>query len=145
MTKYVARLNGEIIGKRTSVSRTYSHAIAVQRVEEYARRQAYDYKVTKTDRSNFNYYTEIAEGRSPYQHTTDEVVRASGLIDGGFDAYAARLRDRAIASFEAGKANGHYEPFVAAWAGRLDLAHKAVSQHTGEWCRLIAIVEAEVA
>jgi hypothetical protein len=34
MTKYVARLNGTIVGKRTTKGRTYTHAIVVAQASE---------------------------------------------------------------------------------------------------------------
>lgn len=142
-TKYVAKWNGVIVGKRITQDRTYSHAIVVQNVEEAHRAAAYNYAATATDRSNFEYYTRIAEGRSQFKHTAEEVVEASIKIDGGYEAYIGRVRERMITWFEEKKAKGYFEPCVAAWAGRLDLAAKAVSQHTGPKRKLIGIVEAE--
>jgi hypothetical protein len=37
-TKYVARVNGAIVGKRTTKDRTYTHAIVVSRVDHEGRR-----------------------------------------------------------------------------------------------------------
>lgn len=151
-TKYVARLNGKIVGKRTTANRTYTHAIVVQRVEEYARNAAYNRGADwiKSDRKNFAYFVEkAAAGVSHHHYWGDEATRAAAhaadvaKVAAGIDAYLEAQRQASIASFEKGLAGGRYEPFVAAWAGRLDLAQKAVGQHTGEWCRLVAIVPAE--
>lgn len=57
--KYVAKLDGKIVGTRTTKNRTYSHAIIAQRDEAKARDAAYNYKPTKTDRSNFDYHVSI--------------------------------------------------------------------------------------
>ena len=153
-TKYQARHDGVVVGTRTTKERTYTHAVVVQRVEEAARNSAYNFKPADHDRSNFDYYTAIATQGVAHEHVRPMPWRAepdlkvladaTANIEGGFDAYVARLRAKAIADFEARKAKGSFDPFVAAWAGRLDLAHKAVAAHTGAWCKLIAIVEAEV-
>ena len=154
-TKYIAKHEGKIVGKRTTKDRTYTHAIVVQDVEEAARKAAYNYTSNKTDSSNFEYWSVLTkQGRlhphlsASYHsdaHVAAEVAKAQAIIDGGFDAYVRRLRERAIAGFEKRKADGGFEPFVVAWAGRLDLAQKAAAQHTWASRKLIAIVPAEIA
>jgi len=154
-TKYVARLNGTIVGRRTTKGRTYTHAIIVQSIEEASRKDAYEYRPTKTDRSNFDYYSRIVAQGIEGEHVCVNSWRtepdlkaladAKAKIEGGFDAFIARKRAEQIAAFEHWKAQGGYEPRVAAWAGRLDLAQKAVGSHTGTHCKLVAIVLAEVA
>jgi hypothetical protein len=154
-TKYIARLDGKIVGRRTTKARTYTHAIVVQRIEELARKDAYEYTATKEDRRSFDYYTAVAarttETQVPhpagfnYTSSASEIADAKQRIEGGFDAFIARKRADYIERFEAHKAKGGFEPQVAAWAGRLDLAQKAVGQHTHGGCRLVAIVPAEEA
>lgn len=158
-TNYIARLDGEIVGKRSTKNRTYSHAIVAQDVEDAQRAWAYDYKADKTDRSNFDYYSSIVRDGAKHRHFTydtpeqiaTQIADAQAKVEGGFDAYAARLREAAIASFEEKKANGGFAPYVIGWAGRRDLADKAARQQIGAggWGphtrKLVAIVEAEVA
>lgn len=153
-TNYVARLEGKIVGKRSTASRTYSHALVVQNVEEFARKRAYGYTSTDTDSSNFEYYSIIAQQTAGVPcrprdwkfdttFTQDDIDEAKKRIEGGFDAYVRRLRDAAIATFEANKANGYFEPHVATWCGRPDLAQKAINSHTGLHRAFVAIVAAE--
>lgn len=154
MTKYIAKLDGKIVGTRTTASRTYTHALIVQDVEEVARNAAYNYTSTKTDSSNFEYSSFIAKQQPgvlcrPRGWSTEtkfkaaEIVAAHELVEGSFDAYVRRLRERHIAGFEARKTKGGFEPFVATWCGRLDLAQKAVTAHTSAARQFIAIVPAE--
>lgn len=154
-TKYVARLNGQIVGKRTTKDRTYTHAIVTQRVEEIYRAEAYDYVATPQDRANFAYYSSVvAQGLdheyvrpTTWRQTHDHklLADATARVEGGFDGYVARQRAELIARFEADKAAGNFNPRAVAWAGRLDLAQKAVAQHTNRRVKLVAIVPAEVA
>lgn len=136
---YVAKFEGEIVGKRTSKDRTYTHAIVVIPSREYHRKAAYDYVADATDKSNFNYYLSIAEGRSKFTHSQDEVIKASIKVDGGFDAYVERIRQGKIANFE----KQTFEPGVVAWAGRVDLAEKAARQYRGPRNEYVFVVPAE--
>jgi hypothetical protein len=153
-TKYVARLNGKIVGKRTTATRTYTHAIVVQRVQEYARDRAYNRSAewVEQDRKNFAYYSEKAAAGVGHRHyfgddasKSAEHARDVARTAAGLDAYIESNRQHAIKGYEDSVKAGRFEPFVAAWSGRLDLAHKAASQHTGQHCKLIAIVPAEEA
>lgn len=141
--KYIARLDGTIVGTRTTKDRTYTHAVVVQLSEDWARDKAYNYVPNDTDRSNFEYYVKIAEGRSSFAQTTENVLKASALIDGGFDAYVERIREAAIARFEAEVKRGKYEPEAVTWCSRLDLAHKQRAGLAGAWVKEIWIVPAE--
>jgi len=154
-TKYVARLNGTIVGKRTTKDRTYTHAIVVQWSEENARKRAYEYRATEQDRRHFDYFTQIVEQGIEHEHVRVDKWRkepdlkvlegAKANIEGGLDGFVARIKARMIEGFERSLAKGGFDPCVAGWAGRLDLAQKAVASHTGPDCKLVAIVPAEVA
>jgi hypothetical protein len=141
---YIAKHDGKIVGKRTTKDRTYTHAVVVIPSVEYHRQKAYCYHFTSTDRSNYEYYCAQAEGRSKWPATPDAQVRASMLIDGGFAAYVARIRDQYIEQFELDLANGKFEPGVASWAGRPDLALKAAAQCRQPWNEAVEIVPAEL-
>lgn len=152
-TKYVARYNGEIVGTRTTASRTYTHAVVAQWNEAESRAAAYGYKATETDRKNFNFYSFIAQQepgkictppgwRMTTTFTAEEITKDKALVDGGFDAYAERQRQRNIEWFELRLSEGYFKPFVATWCGRLDLAQKEYSRR-GAYA--LAIVPAEVA
>lgn len=156
-TKYIARLNGKVVGKRTTQNRTYTHAIVVQRLEGCARDQAYNRSADQIeqDRKNHAFYAQratgtyvgtFADGRT-YTSKVEgtELTRAQASAALTVEQYIEAQRQIAIGRFEQALKDGHYEPFVAAWAGRLDLAQKAVGQHTGVWCKLVAIVSAEEA
>lgn len=151
-TKYVARLNGKIVGKRTTKSRAYTHAIVVQRLEDVCRNDAYNRGAAwvAQDRKNFAYYAEKAAAGVSHRHywgTDAEKAEAhakdAATAAGGVDAYIELQRQLEINRFHECQKTGYFEPFVAAWAGRLDLAQKAVGQHTGRAVKLVAIVPAE--
>lgn len=153
MTKYIAKHAGQIIGVRTTQGRKYTHAIIVQDVEEAARAAAYGRSTNNTDSGNFEYNSFIAKQQPgvacrPHGFHLDityaesEIAAAKIRIEGGFDGYARRLRETAIATFEARKTKG-FKPFIAAWAGSLRLAQKAAASHTSVSRALVAIVEAE--
>lgn len=130
-TKYVARLNGEIIGKRSTAGRKYTHAVIILPSEPFSLAQAQFRKANDTDKSNFRYYCEVAEGRSQYEQTPEQIIRASTMIDGGFDAYVERQRMDAIKSHEERVAAGYFKPGVVTWCGRPDLAQKEASKRQG--------------
>lgn len=145
-TKYIARLEGKIVGKRTTKDRTYTHAVVVQPSESAAREACYGYTATKDDRENFDYYTGVvAQGTNHRNHYEGckNIERAKEQIEGGFEAYVARLKARAIERFENNVAKGEYQPHTVAWCGRLDLAHTEVARRS-KWYAKVWIVPAEV-
>jgi hypothetical protein len=149
-TKYIARYNGKIVGKRTSQNRTYTHAWVIQYDETAARDAAYNYKASHHDRPSYDYECEIAAQGIDHWAVKVEAWRpvpdykrieqAKEAIEGGFEGYVARQRVLAITWFERNLKNGHYEPHVGGWASRLDLARKASASRGGH---LVAIVPAE--
>jgi hypothetical protein len=170
--KYVAKYDGKIVGKRTTESRVYTHAIVVQESAEFARAEAYGW--APLDRKDYDYHVAVAlcegvmnlaplrdwekegtvgqtrhgegsrQGAFVLRHTAAKIARSKAIIEGGFEGYAARGRAAAIASFERKLAAGGFEPGVAAWCGRLDLARKeAGKRNTGERLCLVEIVPAE--
>ncbi len=140
---YIAKFDGKIVGKRTTKDRTYTHAVVVVASQEYYRKAAYDYVATETDKSNFRFYVQVAEGRSPYGQTNQEMIDASVRIDGGFDAYISRVRDREIQRFEQDILDGRFLPKVATWSGSRILANKATRLYLKPWNILVEVVEAE--
>jgi hypothetical protein len=135
---YVAKLDDKVVGSRTS-PRVYTHAVVIQWSEAKYRAAAYDYVATSTDKSNFAYYTKQAAHTVETYLTewkyssTSEAERAINTakenIEGGFDAYVERLRQRAIESFEKSVKAGGFAPGVATWCGRADLAHKEAAKY----------------
>jgi hypothetical protein len=156
-TKYLARHAGQIVGKRTTKDRTYTHAYVMQYSEEKARAAAYGYVATKQDRKTYDWYAgRVASGAgarawpdSAYlAHvllTEKDITEAREQISGGFDGYVARLRQNQIDRFERKLAKGGFDPFVGGWASRPDLAEKAARQFATRGCDFVAIVPAEVA
>jgi hypothetical protein len=130
VTTYEAYHDGKLIGAHESW-RVYSHAVIVQDDIEQHRAWAYGYQPSKSDRSNFDYYTDVAakqvgEPRGAFGHFTEqEIAEAEAKIAGGWESFAARVRQLYIDDFEEKVANGEFEPYVAKWTGRLDLAEKA--------------------
>jgi hypothetical protein len=132
-TNYIARLNNEIVGTRSS-ERTYTHAVVIQYNEQHFHDRAHNYEASGTDRKNFEYETEVASGRSPYEWNKNDAAidKAKAIIEGGFDAYIERLRQRQIAIFETSRANGGFTPAVVTWCGRADLAQKEAAKRMGQ-------------
>ena len=134
VTTYEAYHDGKLIGARASW-RVYSHAVIVQDDIEKHRAWAYSYQPGKADRSNFDYYTYVAakqvgEPRGLSGHFTEqEIAEAEAKIAAGWEAFAARVRQLHIDAFEERVGKSGFDPYVAMWAGRLDLAEKAAGSH----------------
>lgn len=107
-TTFAATVNGKEF-KRTSKGRTYTHAIVARSVVAHMLAQASSTGWTKTDRSNFQYYTQQGD------------ARVAGLT---MDQYvAAKLAER-VAAVEADPC----EWGVYGWAGSEALAVKAMRE-----------------
>ena len=75
LATYEAYHDGKLIGAHESW-RVYSHAVIVQDDIKKHRARAYGYQPSKTDRSNFDYYTDVAakpvgEPRGIFGHYTE--------------------------------------------------------------------------
>lgn len=115
----------------------------------------------EADRRNFAYDSkhavQIAEqylAEWKYQKpdfVESQIREAKAKVEGGFEAYAERLRQDKIQMYEDRLAKGGFLPYVARWCGRPDLAQMA---STGRdfvgpryWGRInfLAIVPIEIA
>lgn len=150
---YTAFLDGKLVGKRSTAGRTYSHAYVIQWDREAHRSAAYGYVATDSDRKNFAYYTFVAaQGpklacRPPgwkfdASYSEREIAEARRIIEGGYEAYVDRLRQKQIDHYKEDVARDRFEPHVAGWASRRDLAEKAARQFCSRGCRIVAIVPA---
>ena len=98
---------------------------------EKHRAWAYSYQPGKADRSNFDYYTYVAakqvgEPRGVFgRYTEQDIAEAKAKIVGGWEGFVARVQQSHIDHFEEKVGKGGFDPYVAGWAGRLDLAEKA--------------------
>ena len=105
LATYEAYHDGKLIGAHESW-RVYSHAVIVQDDIEKHRTRAYGYQPSKIDRSNFDYYTDVAakqvgEPRGAFGHFTEqEIAEAEAKIAGGWEAFATRVRRLHIDGFE---------------------------------------------
>ena len=155
LTTYEAYHNGQLIGARESW-RVYGHAVIVQDDIERHRALAYGHQPSKSDRSNYDYYTDVAakqvgEPRGCFGHYIEqEIAEAEAKVAGGWEAFAARVRQLHIDGFEEKVAKSGFDPYVATWAVRLDLAQKAAAskQYVGPryfgQTDLVAIVPAVI-
>jgi hypothetical protein len=151
-TKYVAHYEGKLVGKRTSTSdRIYTHAVVVKADEVKARKYAYEYCATASDRRDYEYNVKKADQGIQHEHicvtpwrAEPDYVRlqdAIEAIEGGYEAYVARRRLQEIDRFEHGRAKGAFEPKVACWNSRLDLARKECAKYARwtryEWAKIV--------
>jgi hypothetical protein len=151
VTSYEAYHEGKLIGSCDSW-RVYSHAVIVQDDVEKPRAWAYSYQPSQTDRSKFHYYTDVAakqvgEPRGAFgQYTEQEIAEAEAKIAGGWEGFAARVRQSYIDHFEEKVVKGGFDPYAAMWTVRRDLAEKAarsnqyVGVHYTGQTNLVAIV-----
>src|SRR6516225_8793494 len=104
VTTYEAYHDGKLIGAHESW-RVCSHAVIVQDHIEKHRAWAYGYQPSKSDRSNFDYYSDVAakqvgEPRGAFGHYTEqEIAEAQAKIADGWEAFAARARQLHIDGF----------------------------------------------
>ena len=155
LATYEAYHDGKLISAHESW-RVYSHAVIVQDDIEKRRARAYGYQPSKIDRSNFDYYTDVAakqvgEPRGAFGHFTEqEIAEAEAKIVGGWEAFSGRVRQLHIDGFEEKVAKRGFDPYIATWAVRLDLARKAAAskQYVGPryfgQTDLVAIVSAVI-
>ena len=96
---------------------------------------AHNYVPSETDRKNFAYDSkravQIVEQYPPSGNTRSLITSRAGSarpkakVEGGFEAYAERLRQEKIRVYGDKLAKGGFLPYVATWCGRPDLAQKA--------------------
>lgn len=138
MTKFTATFEGQIVGTRSSLH-GYAFAVIVMNNIEAHRNFAYNYVPIKTDRANFDFYAQIAQQQpgvevlpKGWRFTTSfdakKIEEAKAQIEGGFEGFAARLRDRLIDGFEASVVKGHFNPQVFGWSKTLANAQKMASK-----------------
>lgn len=144
-TKYIAKLDGIIVGKRTTKDRTYTHAIVALSDEAGARDAAYNHVADEDDRDNYEFDCREVVAAKVYGTADPDAYRArcAAKVEGGFEAYVARVRTEKIERFEHDLSNGKYKPGVVAWAGRADLAQKEAAKWA-KWRKQVWIVPAEV-
>lgn len=142
--KYQATLDGKVIGTRTT-ARVYTHAVIVRDNREAERVAAYCYKTSSIDGENFRYITERAIQGENHPHYRGNVAQLAGdraTAEAGYDAYIDAKVEKLIESYKRKVARGGFEPYVAAWCGRRDLALKA-ARRFGD--TVVAVVPVELA
>ena len=84
-------------------------------------------------------------------YVESQISEAKAKVEGGFEAYAERLRQEKIQMYEERLAKGGFLPYVAGWCSRPDLAQKASTKRDfvgpRYWGRtnFLAIVPIEIA
>jgi hypothetical protein len=104
-TNYQVTFNGKVVGIRKS-DRIYTHAVVVQDDADAFYHWAHNYVPNETDRKNFAYDSKravqiveqyLAEWK--YQkpdYVESQISEAKAKVEGGFEAYAERLRQEKI-------------------------------------------------
>lgn len=117
------------VHQRKSENRTYTHAILVRPSYEAALKYASTHQ-PYPDVPNFEYYSKVVNGTSPYSQSESEIATAKDHVDGCADAsaYMVKMSARRVADVEARKAKGDFDTFQArTWCGRPDLAQKELA------------------
>jgi len=159
-TNYQVTFNGKVVGIRKS-DRIYTHAVVVQDDADAFYHWAHNYVPNETDHKNFandskravqiveQYLAEWKYQKPDYVES--QISEAKAKVEGGFEAYAERLRQEKIQMYEDRLAKGGFLPYVAGWCGRPDLAQKASTKRDfvgpRYWGRtnFLAIVPIEIA
>jgi hypothetical protein len=151
-TNYQVIFNGKVVGIRKS-DRIYTHAVVVQDDAHAFHHWAHNYVPNETDRNNFAYDSKravqiveqyLAEWKYQKPHYVEsQISEAKAKVEGGFEAYAKRLRQEKIQMYEDRLAKGGFLPYVARWCGRPDLAQKASTERGRT--NFLAIVPIEIA
>ena len=133
-TNYQVTFNGKVVGIHKS-DRICTHAVAVQDDADAFYHWAHNYVPNETDRKNFAYDSKravqiveqyLAEWKYQMPDSVEsQISEAKAKVEGGFEAYAERLRQEKIRMYEERLAKGGFLPYVARWCGRPDLAQKA--------------------
>jgi hypothetical protein len=93
-----------------------------------------NYVPDEIDRKNFAYDSKravqiveqyLAEWKYQKPAYVESQIRGQAKVEGGFEAYAERLRQEKIQMHEDRLARGGFLPYVAGWCGRPDLAQTA--------------------
>jgi hypothetical protein len=133
-TNYQVIFNGKVVGIRKS-DRIYTHAVVVQDDADAFYHWAHNYVPNETDHKNFAYDSEravqiVEQYRAEWKYlrphyVESQIAEAKAKVEGGFEAYAERLRQEKIQMYDDRLAKGGFLPYVAGWCGRPDLAQKA--------------------
>ena len=143
MNKFIAKHNGEIVGRRTSKDRTYTHCVAFIPSYDVALAHVTSDAARAYEARDWDYMKACVDGSKPiYDMRYMDVYRLA--VEQGSDAYVQGRLDRAAAAIEAKKAEGYYSTMqVATWCGRRDLAEKEYRSRVGsKYLSEVAILEA---
>jgi len=139
--KYSATDANGLVHTRTS-ARVYTHMVVAR--PSYANAVARASRVhMPTQKSNFEYHMNIAEGviTSQYtsrDHAADDLGGATTL-----EQYVALNIKRALAAVEKSKAEGRFDRFFdKGWCGRRDLADKLAAKARSDGYAEVAILPA---
>jgi hypothetical protein len=170
-TNYIATDAAGVTHTRSTESRAYTHTVVRKGGYAVAMASALSASWGKTDRSNFDYYLRIAEGRSEFypstrycakyadRHTPEQIaeedarltisdaqkVAEAKAVCAGFtaDTYVAEQRRLRVERIETKLAEGGYEVWHnMGWCGRLDLAQKLANASAGG-DYVVAVLEAQ--
>lgn len=144
---FVASYNGQIVGKRTSKHRDYTHAVVVVDVPGRHKDEYYaEVKDTPENRRSFDYYVSIVNGTYEYMHFVpqDDVTRAQFIVSAGYAAFLVYLRDRNIAQYQRWQAALKLEPHVFGWSMSEKGARTMANEAERRGKRVVHIVPAEL-
>jgi hypothetical protein len=129
--------------------RIYTHAVIARGNVERQRKEAHEYVPSRID---FDWYAGIAAtGKWRFRHLEDVVADAKLLADakanveGGWDGYVARERQRRIDNFERALAKGEYGWRAVRWSQSARAVQKAAQDFAANHTYLTDVRVVEVA
>jgi len=148
--KHTAILPDGSVATRTSQNRVYTHCVAVRMDFEYAYEQAAKYGNWEVHKRNWEYFKREADPATARHRnlggkTSENLAEQDRIAGLTLTQYRAELTGQAIEEVLKAKDEGFYEKWqVVGWNGRLDLAQKLASQHSGPSYAEVRIIEANV-
>lgn len=153
-TTFIAFFEGKSF-TRSSKTRVYTHVVIVHGDISFDRKLAYSIEPTSAERGNYDWYKKVSKmtpgklyfpwvngSTVSFRPTHKEVEGAKSAIDGGFDEYVNRCRQKRIEDFEKRAADGYYDHRAYRWSINRINAERGVAEASRlSWIVVDGIVE----
>jgi hypothetical protein len=134
--KFTVRIEGRVLA-RVSASREYRYVVLARRDEAAHLETARNPAPTEADRKNAAYFAFVAAcepgvgyplGGLQVFYSAADVKSAKGRIEGGEEAFFARLREERIGAHEVAVRMGRFLPFAVRWCMGLSGAEQGLAE-----------------